>query len=150
MNFPLFSPNIGDLAAIQRASFLRFLRKGIQEELEKLPNPFTIFKSTFLPEFLRILKKDKKRKTIGRKKGIIKKSSSNQLFNETKRKKKSRLSKRQILKQEHLEPSFLFLYPSELKFSGPDHSFRECVHEEISYTIRVFILSEYSFFLNYK
>ena len=36
----LFTNNIGDLAEAQRASFYRFLSKGISEELTNFPNPF--------------------------------------------------------------------------------------------------------------
>ena len=36
----LFVHNIGDLAEIQRASYYRFLRSGIKEELANLTNPF--------------------------------------------------------------------------------------------------------------
>ena len=36
----LFTNNIGDLAEAQRASFYRFLSKGISEELANFPNPF--------------------------------------------------------------------------------------------------------------
>lgn len=36
----IFVNNVGDLAEIQRASFYRFLSKGISEELKNFPNPF--------------------------------------------------------------------------------------------------------------
>lgn len=36
----IFVNNVGDLAEIQRASFYRFLSKGISEELRNFPNPF--------------------------------------------------------------------------------------------------------------
>ncbi len=36
----LFLNNIGDLGEAQRASFFRFLSKGINEELLTFPNPF--------------------------------------------------------------------------------------------------------------
>jgi hypothetical protein len=36
----LFLNNIGDLGEAQRASYYRFLSKGISEELANFPNPF--------------------------------------------------------------------------------------------------------------
>ena len=36
----IFLNNIGDLSEAQRASFYRFLSKGISEELANFPNPF--------------------------------------------------------------------------------------------------------------
>ena len=47
----LFVNNIGDLAEIQRASFYRFLRCGIQEELTTLVNPFLARVFVPTPEF---------------------------------------------------------------------------------------------------
>jgi len=37
----LFVNNIGDLAETQRASFYRFIMKGIKEEFLNFPNPFS-------------------------------------------------------------------------------------------------------------
>ena len=56
----LFVNNIGDLAEIQRASFYRFLRSGIQEELTSLVNPFIA--RVFVPTPL--LNISKKRKCL--------------------------------------------------------------------------------------
>ena len=40
MNNKIFLNNIGDLGEAQRASYYRFLSKGISEELSNFPNPF--------------------------------------------------------------------------------------------------------------
>ena len=37
----VFINNIGDLAETQKASFYRFLIKGLREELSNFPNPFS-------------------------------------------------------------------------------------------------------------
>jgi len=92
----IFVNNIGDLSEAQRASFYRFLSKGISDELLNFPNPFSA-----------------KIRVLGKKKVAC----------------------------------LVYLYLNDLKLKGPNYSLDTCLKRDITYSIQLFIPSEYSYSL---
>ena len=98
----IFINNIGDLGEAQRASFYRFLYKGISEELANFSNPF--ISKIRIP---------------------------------------TRTSKRDI-------PCYVFIYPNDIKLKGPNISIDSALKKDMSYTIQLYVPSEYSYTFDEK
>lgn len=94
----IFLNNIGDLVEAQRASFYRFLYKGISEELTNFPNPFV-----------------------------------------TRIKVPTRLDFRKKFY------SFVYLSIDNIKFKGPYYTFQECLDQDLTYSIYLYVPGQYSY-----
>ena len=47
-------------------------------------------------------------------------------------------------------PCYVYLYPNEIKLSGPNYSIETCLRRDMTYAIQIYIPAEYSYFVDQK